>query len=736
LNYRILTGFLAVALAVGILPAYALGPMVIGGDDLTDHGENTGSRIGSGDLPGACDGDNTRGWLYIENAVGNILRDEIRSGEHDVDILAIGSGPGRSTGCGDDDAGTAIDSAAFAVDPDTTVRHCNGAAEIDACFADLASGAVNPKMFHIAGSEADNDINSDAGEDPSEGNAINSHAVEIALFVNSGGGLLAHGSGVESFGWIATVLPGFEFGGDCENDFAVLTPAGALAFPLITNADIRSGPCHDSFSGNFGGLDVLAFDTFGLPFIVGAGAQVGKNLDGSFMTMFDSGETDEGGSVVNFLAGPVSSPFVTAIDADDCAAASAGSQALMPTPHPSWDPDLEASADAEWITSAPLSTSGSALFAHDFFMGPVAGAQLDFFFMIDNFLGGGPNEGLLINCLPVTGSTFPGDVNYKDPDKELGPFDITSLLIPNSVNTLFIVSSNLEIVSPFNNPSGIIYKAIINYNQCGPGEEFVPEVEPELSAQQDPIPEAGTCVGGPSGTTGHSGHEPPTIGKSLDGVRQVVNGGMSVDDQTWTVTQGYHQEFELLQMLSSPHTISNVIHCSKGVDYCNYIAVGFMGLTDDFNNPVMTVSATKDHLGSWTLDWYDPNDFISDPDDAVAGDIVFVPQIIDNKLLGTSFTIDFKNKDTGQLKMGIQVRDSYNGVRNFYFNEGVEFIDADAYQSVEAVYDEPVEVESVCFGQNNPDRNSCQFAKIKDWTTQNAEETLRQMMGNQYQYDQ
>jgi len=239
-----------------------------------------------------------------------------------------------------------------------------------------------------------------------------------------------------------------------------------------------------------------------------------------------------------------------------------------------------------------------------------------------------------------------------------------------------------------------------------------------------------------TGSSGSTGHEPPTIGKSLDGVRQVVDGGISIDAQTWTVTQGYHQEFELLQMLSSPHTISNVIHCAKGVQYCNYIAVGFMGLTDDFNNPVMTVSASKDHLGSWTLNWFDPDDFISDPDDAVAGDIVFVPQIIDNNLLGTSFTIDFKNKDTGQLKMGIQVRDSYNGVRNFYFNEGVEFIDADAYPAAESAYDNPIEVEPLCFGQNNPDRNSCQFAKIKDWATANAEETLNQMMGNQYEYKQ
>jgi len=237
-----------------------------------------------------------------------------------------------------------------------------------------------------------------------------------------------------------------------------------------------------------------------------------------------------------------------------------------------------------------------------------------------------------------------------------------------------------------------------------------------------------------SGTSGSTGHEPPTIGRALDGVRQVVECGLSIDDECQTVTSPYHEEMELLQMLTSPHTISNTIHCEKGVQYCNYVAVGFMGLTDDFNNPVMTVSASKDHQGTWTLGWFDPNDYISDPSDAVPADIVFVPQIIDNRLLGTSFTIDFKNKDTGQLKLGIQVRDSYNGVRNFYFNEGVEFIDSDAYPQVETAYEKPLEVEPLCFGNNNPDRNSCAFTKIKDWATQNAEDALRQMLENEYSY--
>ena len=209
---------------------------------------------------------------------------------------------------------------------------------------------------------------------------------------------------------------------------------------------------------------------------------------------------------------------------------------------------------------------------------------------------------------------------------------------------------------------------------------------------------------------------------------------MAIDGQCYTVSKQYHQEFELLQMLTSSHTISNTIYCSQGVQTCNYVAVGFMDIYGDFNNPVMKVSASKDHLGTWTIDWYDPNDNISDPGDAVPGVITFVPQIIDNELLGTSFTIDFKNKDTGQLKMGIQVRDIKNGVSNTYFNEGVEFIDAHAYPSVETSFEDSLKVESLCLNEDPDYRYSCAFAKKRDLATQNAEETLRQMLTNEYTY--
>ncbi len=495
-------------------------------------------------------------------------------------------------------------------------------------------------------------------------------------------------------------------------------------------------------------------------------------LPGSEMIMFSSGtvsELDGNDNKIDpritFQIGPVSADFNDDI-ASVCNPGELPNAFIVPpfVADPNsilqrdWKEHLDVDSTAEYISTNPDGSANpgfanTALFHHAFTFDteifPVNKATLLFDYLSDNDLGtdsdfgaGPENIGLLLNCNPIPLSSMvsnsfilpDGERPFFTEDQSEGLFDITSLLEDgDNILQVYLVNKGF--------PAGIQYKASIGFDQCPPGEEPV-EVEPELNGvaanNGEELPPEFECkkIPGPAGTTGNSGHEPPTIGKSLDGVRQVVDGGISVDDQTWTVTQGYHQEFELLQMLSSPHTISNVIHCAKGVLYCNYIAVGFMGLTDDFNNPVMTVSATKDHLGDWTLGWYDPDDYISDPGDATPTDITFVPQIIDDKLLGTSFTIDFKNKDTGQLKLGIQVRDSYNGVRNFFFNEGVEFIDADAYPAVETAYEAPLEVESLCFGQNNPDRNSCQFAKIKDWALLNAEETLRQMMGNQYEYEQ
>jgi len=442
-------------------------------------------------------------------------------------------------------------------------------------------------------------------------------------------------------------------------------------------------------------------------FASAGGPSLDEGMTVGTSTMFFSGGEGVGTTDphIDVEEGPFGLPFADPI-VDVCESFS-GVLASIVSPNPVWKDTLNPPGDsAEWISvdsTGNVAPSRTGLYAHHFTIDGTLinlnSVSLSFQFLSDNDLGDSDDVGLLLNdCTPIPNSSLTSDgknLDFHASDNFLGPFNISGLL-DDGENTLYVYTRN------WGAASGINYKFTI----------------------------------GPVATSGNSGHEPPTIGKSLDGVRQVVDGGISVDGQTWTVTQGYHQEFELLQMLTSPHTISNVIHCAKGVQYCDYISVGFMGLTDNFNNPVMTVSASKDHLNNWTIDWYDPDNYIADPSDATPADIVFVPQIIDNRLLGTSFTIDFNNKDTGQLKMGIQVRDSYGGVRNFFFNEGVEFIDSDAYPAVEAAYESPIEVEPLCFGQNNPDRNSCQFSKMKDWTTQNAEETLRQMTNNQYEYVQ
>lgn len=65
------------------------GPVILGGDDLTDQGfRSTGG------------GANQEGWLYIEKAISNLFSAQTRPGALTVDIVALGSadpGPGIFT---------------------------------------------------------------------------------------------------------------------------------------------------------------------------------------------------------------------------------------------------------------------------------------------------------------------------------------------------------------------------------------------------------------------------------------------------------------------------------------------------------------------------------------------------------------------------------------------------------------------------------------------------------------
>ena len=149
-----------------------------------------------------------------------------------------------------------------------SVLYIDGAAAINQFFADLASGVVNPRMLWMAGTNAINTL------DASEGLALTSNAAAINGFGASGGGIMAHGSGIDAYGWLSALLPGLSDSGSCNSSGATLTAAGQAAFPGLSNNDINAnaGPCHSSFVGNFGGLTTLAFDGGQLSYIIGGGA--------------------------------------------------------------------------------------------------------------------------------------------------------------------------------------------------------------------------------------------------------------------------------------------------------------------------------------------------------------------------------------------------------------------------------------------------------------------------------
>jgi uncharacterized repeat protein (TIGR01451 family) len=215
------------------------GPVILGGDDLTDHGNV--------DATGASED----GWLYMEKAVGNVKAKVGRA--NDNTIAAFGSADTGPVLPGDGgDAGKGIKNAA--AKNGMSVVYFDGADAINTGFAEIANGSRNPAIIWIAGNGAGNNIDDGCEGPGTEGQAITDNASVINSFVNQGGGLFSHGTCYE---WLSALLPGLTTvdGGSSGDLFK--TPAGDAAFPDVTNENFNAGPWHNHFEGNFGGLDVL-----------------------------------------------------------------------------------------------------------------------------------------------------------------------------------------------------------------------------------------------------------------------------------------------------------------------------------------------------------------------------------------------------------------------------------------------------------------------------------------------
>jgi len=278
----------------------------------------------------------------------------------------------------------------------------------------------------------------------------------------------------------------------------------------------------------------------------------------------------------------------------------------------------------------------------------------------------------------------------------------------NKANSEIINSGTIQVTLHLNNNNGLIV------NDCGEitfgsisGNPIQEESCPPSSPTGSTIPPADPIKKSKDGGSS-SAYVDPTIGKSKDG-KQVVENGICIDITCWTVIEDYHQDFELVEMLSdSIHTISTTVFCQQGVNKCNYAAFGVSPYGTNINDSVWKIILQKDHRDNWTMKVIDPDGYL--------GEVTSTTQIVnDGRHLSASVTIEFKKPTPGMI-LNIEVRDSGGGYRDFKFNDGIEIVDAYAYPSIETSYEYPLEIESLCLYENPNKRYTCAFAKIREQT--------------------
>src|SRR3954453_430156 len=119
------------------------GPVILGGDDLTDHGSVTSGTC--------CSGTSQQGWLYIEKAIGNIKGNVTRT--NDNSIAALGSADSTASS---GDAGAAIRNAAEK--NGMTVQFFNSYSAIVGALDNIHNGTYKPRIIWLAGTDATNDM--------------------------------------------------------------------------------------------------------------------------------------------------------------------------------------------------------------------------------------------------------------------------------------------------------------------------------------------------------------------------------------------------------------------------------------------------------------------------------------------------------------------------------------------------------------------------------------------------
>ncbi len=164
-------------------------------------------------------------------------------------------------------------------------------------------------------------------------------------------------------------------------------------------------------------------------------------------------------SAISMLVGPADSAFGSMFSVADFAAARSGPNAFIISRHPFWlSTSLFSDPTANYISTnaSGASEGASALFAIDFIVPDtiIASATIDFNFVVDNFLGdtgGGPNQGLFLNGIALSGSTSGGGLGFETNHTRN---DIGGLLV-SGLNTLYINGTDVG------GPGGLLFSTTI-----------------------------------------------------------------------------------------------------------------------------------------------------------------------------------------------------------------------------------------------------------------------------------
>ncbi len=251
----------AAALAVLVFAATAqAGPVIIDGTDANDHGSASATA-------------NLSGWLYMQRAFENLGAAVNPLAAKVITVLGTAAGEGEAYNA----IASAFGKSALAAG--WTIEYKSGVAAITAALDSLSTSTTG--ILHMTTCSL-------AGGDLSvaEMTAINSRAAQINNFVGGagnaslGGALFSMGQSCDGkYGWLSSLIPGItstDIGGGGVSTNIGLTAAGNTAFPSLTNADLAGAdPWHGYFSGNLGGLSVLATAVSGgqpRAVIIGGGA--------------------------------------------------------------------------------------------------------------------------------------------------------------------------------------------------------------------------------------------------------------------------------------------------------------------------------------------------------------------------------------------------------------------------------------------------------------------------------